>query len=420
MSEPSRALQSGTLARVLRRLALVLIPAGLAAPLAVADDSFQQCVAGLESQAVEAGIAPATARDVLGQVQQLERVLELDRRQPEFTQTFTGYFDRRVSEARVQRGRELLREHRELLERVQQNTGVPGHYLLAFWALETNFGSYFGSFSVPDALATLACDPRRSDFFTSELIAALRILDSGDISLDAMKGSWAGAMGHVQFMPSVFLQYAVDGDGTGRRDLWGSIPDAMTSAGNFLEGIGWRSGQRWGREVTLPDGFAYDLAGLKQRKPLAEWAELGVRTATGAALPQADLEASLLVPSGHRGPAFLVYDNFRVIMRWNRSEFFALTVGHLADRIAGAGRLQQPPPEDARPLARAEVQEIQARLDALGFEPGGVDGIFGPATRAALSRFQREQGLVADGHPDPLVIQALLNGDQEDGEAASG
>lgn len=375
---------------------------------AAAADDFTQCVANLENRALDEGISAHVAQEVLGQVRQLERVLELDRRQPEFTQTFTQYFDRRITEARVQRGRELLNEHSELLGRVQRDTGVPAHYLLAFWALETNFGSYFGSFSVPDALATLACDPRRSDYFTGELMAALRILDAGDISLERMQGSWAGAMGHVQFMPSVFLRYAVDGDGTGRRDLWGSIPDAMSSAGNFLEGIGWQSGLRWGREVSLPDDFAYELAGRDQQKSLAEWRELGVRTAVGGRLPSADVEASLLIPSGHRGPAFLVYENFHVIMRWNRSEFFALTVGHLADRIAGAGRLQQPPPEDARPMARADVERMQARLNELGFDAGGVDGIFGPATRTALSRFQREQGLVADGHPDPVVVEKLL------------
>lgn len=371
-------------------------------------DAFRQCVGGLQERARAEGISEGTVDSVLGQVQYVARVIELDRRQPEFTQTFTDYFGRRVTEDRVARGRALLAEHRELLQRVQRETGVPAQYLVAFWGLETNFGSFFGNMSVPDSLATLACDPRRSEYFTGELIAALRIIDAGDITPERMQGSWAGAMGHVQFMPSVFLRYAVDGDGSGRRDLWGSIPDAMASAGNFLRGIGWQSGQRWGREVRLPEGFRYELAGRDQRHSLRAWREYGVTMADRSPLPDADLEASLLIPSGHRGPAFLVYDNFEVIMRWNRSEFFALTVGHLADRIAGGGTLLQPPPADAQALARDDVKRMQERLNSLGFDAGGADGIFGPATRSALSRFQQANGQVADGHPHPEVIEALL------------
>lgn len=379
---------------------------------AVADsgEDFARCINGLQERARSEGISPEVIDDVLGTVRYQARVIELDRRQPEFTQTFTDYFGRRVTDDRVARGRALLAEHRPLLERVQRETGVPAHYLVAFWGLETNFGSYFGSMRVPDSLATLACDPRRSDYFTGELMDALRIIDAGDITLDRMQGSWAGAMGHVQFMPSVFLRYAVDGDGSGRRDLWGSVPDAMASAGSFLNGIGWETGLRWGREVRLPDGFDFALAGRDQGRALREWRAMGVTTATGAPLPDVDIEAALLVPSGHRGPAFLVYRNFDVIMRWNRSEFFALAVGHLADRIAGGAPLRTPPPADARSLARAEVKAIQTQLNHLGFDAGGVDGVFGPATRAALSRFQSAEGMVADGHPHPEVIDRLLGG----------
>ncbi len=385
---------------------VLLVLAG--ASVRAEDEAFQQCVGGLQERARSEGISEPTVENVLGQVQYVARVIELDRRQPEFTQTFTDYFGRRVSEDRVARGRALLAEHSELLQRVQRDTGVPAQYLVALWGLETNFGSFFGNMSVPDSLATLACDPRRSEYFTGELIAALRIIDAGDISPERMQGSWAGAMGHVQFMPSVFLRYAVDGDGSGRRDLWGSIPDAMASAGNFVRGIGWQPGLRWGREVRLPEGFRYELAGRNQRHSLEAWRDYGVTMADGTSLPQADVEASLLVPSGHRGPAFLVYENFEVIMRWNRSEFFALTVGHLADRIAGGGTLQQAPPEDAQALARDDVKRIQEQLNALGFDAGSADGIFGPATRAALSRFQQAHGMVADGHPHPDVIAALL------------
>jgi membrane-bound lytic murein transglycosylase B len=214
-------------------------------------------------------------------------------------------------------------------------------------------------------------------------------------------------MGHVQFMPSVFLRYAVDADDDGRRDLWGSIPDAMSSAGNFLQHIGWEPGTRWGREVTLPDDFDYAVSGRAQARPLADWVELGVTDAYGQALPKADLEAAVLVPSGHRGPAFLVYDTFEVIMRWNRSEFYALAGGHLAVEIAGAAPLRRPPPEDSQPIAIEQVRTLQADLDRLGFEVGRPDGIFGPATRSALSRFQAQHGMVADGHLDDESLSAV-------------
>ncbi len=377
-----------------------------AAPVAGAS-GFAECVAGLQSRALDQGISRTVVDEVLGRVNHIDRVIELDRAQPEFTTTFADYFNRRVTRQRIEQGQALIAQHRELFDRVQQETGVPAHVLVSFWGMETNFGRNFGNMPVPDSLATLACDTRRSEYFTGELIDALRIIDAGDISADRMQGSWAGAMGHVQFMPSVFLRYAVDGDGDGKRDLWHSIPDAMASAGNFLRGIGWKAEQRWGREVRLPKGFPYELAGRGQRQSLSEWQKLGVRTAFGEDLPADDIEAALLVPAGHAGPAFLVYDNFNVIMRWNRSEFFALSVGHLADRIAGAPPLRRPPPEDAPRLSREEVKQIQRDLNRLGFDAGPSDGILGPSTRRALSQFQRAAEMVADGHPDLKVIEAL-------------
>ena len=372
-----------------------------------ADDGFQSCVVGLKARAREDGISARTIDGVLAQVNHLPRIIELDRSQPEFTTTFADYFNRRVTNERVRRGRALVREHRDLLERIQRDTGVPPHYLVSFWGLETNFGSYFGTVPTPDALATLACDERRSAYFTTELMAALQIIDAGDITADQMKGSWAGALGHVQFMPSVFLRYAVDGDGDGRRDLWNSIPDAMASAGNFLEQLGWQSGQRWGREVRLPEDFDYNLIGRQQKHSLSHWRSLGVTDAFGETLPDVDLPASLLVPAGHRGPAFLVYENFNIIMRWNRSEYYALTVGRLADQIAGAGRLQQPPPDDAPRFSRDQLMEIQSHLNELGYDAGEADGILGPATRAAVSRFQQTVGMIPDGHLDQAVVDAL-------------
>lgn len=401
--------------------------AGLAAHPALAEeasslvdgDAFRACVVALTEEARAAGISESVIEEVLGDVEPVERVIELDRQQPEFTQTFAGYYNRRVTTERVQRGRAMLAEHRDLLEDIQRRTGVPPHYLVAFWGLETNFGSYFGNIPVPASLTTLACDERRGRFFASELMAALRIVDAGDIPPDDMVGSWAGAMGHVQFMPSVFLRYAVDADGDGRRDLWGSVPDAMASAANFLRGIGWQPGLRWGREVRLPDGFDYALAGRDQRRPLSDWVDLGVTDAFGRSLPRLDLRAALLVPSGHDGPAFLAYDNFDVIMRWNRSEFYALSVGRLADEIAGASPLRQPPPADSLRIAREDVKRLQRDLASLGFDAGEPDGIFGPASRSALSRFQRQHGMVADGHLDGEALEAVRSAAAADGADAS-
>ncbi|MCZ6709652.1 MAG: lytic murein transglycosylase [Gammaproteobacteria bacterium] len=368
---------------------------------------FAECRSDLQQQARTAGISDHTVNEVLAQVQYVERVIELDRQQPEFSQTFADYFSRRVTPARVEKGRELLVEHGELLARVQQRTGVPSHYLVAFWGLETNFGSFFGNMPAPDSLATLACDERRSRYFTGELIAALQILDSGDIGIEQMVGSWAGALGHVQFMPSTFLKYAVDEDGDGRRDLWGSVPDAMASAGNFLQQLGWVRALRWGREVRLPENFDFSLIGREKKRPLTQWVEIGVTNAFGDRLPPLNLSAAVLLPAGHQGPAFLTYRNFDVIMGWNRSEHYALAVGRLADRIAGAGRLIRPLPDDGVRLARADVIRLQSELNALGFALGAPDGILGPATRGALSRFQHSSGLVADGHLDQELIDAV-------------
>ena len=383
--------------------ALFFLPAVAAA---VGDD-FAACIDRLQARALQAGISEPVVRNVLGNASRLERVVELDRKQPEFTATFADYLERRVTEERVARGRVLLEEHRVLLADAERRYGVPPHYLVAFWGLETNFGTYFGDIPVADSLATLACDPRRGDFFAAELITALKIVDAGDIESARMVGSWAGAMGHMQFLPSVFIRFAVDGDGDAKRDVWGSLPDVFASAGNFLRELGWEAGVRWGREVVLPASFDYLQAGPDERRPLAEWVSFGVTDAFRRPLPALELPASILVPAGHDGPAFLVYDNFDVIMRWNRSEFYAVAVGHLADRIAGAAPLQRKLPADAPRVTVDEVRRLQADLVSLGYEAGEPDGIPGPATRKALRRFQADRELVADGYVDPAVVAAV-------------
>jgi len=371
------------------------------------DDAFRACLERIGDRAREAGVSEPVIRDVLAKARPLDRVIELDRGQPEFTRSFADYYGRRVTEERVRRGREMLERHRSTLTAAQRRYGVPARYLVAFWGLETNYGSYYGNIPVPDALATLACDARRGPFFTEELLAALRIVDAGDIAPERMVGSWAGAMGNFQFLPSVFLRHAIDADGDGRRDLWQSTEDAILSAAKFLQALGWQPELRWGREIRLPDNFDYALAGRDQHRPLADWVDIGITDAWGRPLPRLDLESAVLVPAGHEGPAFIVYENFDVIMGWNRSEFYALAVGRLADRIAGGGPLASGLPEDAGPLRRADVEGLQVALAALGYDPGKPDGIVGPATRRAVSAYQQDRGLVADGHVDEELLTTL-------------
>ncbi len=371
-----------------------------------ATSHFETCVSGLQAKARVAGISEKNVDQVLGNVKHIQRIIELDRRQPEFTQAFSNYFNTRVSDLRIQRGRTLLNEHQALLSQIQQETGVSAQYLVSFWGLETNYGGYFGDWSVPDALATLACDARRSKFFTQELLNAMRILDAGDISPENMIGSWAGAMGHMQFMPSTFLRYAQDADGDGRRDLWGSIPDAMGSGAHFLNKLGWVPGLDWGQEVIVPTSFDYSLSGRDKTRSMAEWIELGITTVSESKFSP-EQKVSLLIPAGYQGPAFLVSKNFHIIMRWNRSEFYALSVGHLADRIAGAPALQRHPPADEDRISREQVRQLQQDLSSLGIDAGPADGIMGSKTRQAISRFQQNNQRIADGHLDAELLEII-------------
>lgn len=400
---------SGSFLRPVVIAAFFLLAPPVLAEEAEADAAFESCLAELGKRARNEGLDATVVASVVESTNRLERVINLDRSQPEFTRTFSGYYVPRVTQQRVEQGRALYAKHRDLLDRLQREYGVPGHYLLAFWGLETNYGSYFGNIPTTDALATLACDQRRSTFFSDQFLSALRIIAAGDIEQAQMRGSWAGAIGNMQFLPSVFLKYAVDGDGDGLRDLWGSLPDSLASAANFLRGIGWRKELRWGREVRLPDGFDFTLSGRDRARTLEEWVRLGVTDVQGEALPQLDIQAAVLVPSGHRGPAFLTYDNFDVIMRWNRSEYYAISVGRLADRIAGSGILTRKAIIDGQPITTDKVRRLQVDLALLGYDAGEADGIFGPATRRALSRFQNANNMIADGYLSNEVLQAVRN-----------
>ncbi len=379
----------------------------IAVPASAQTPDFGAWMRALKQEALSAGISQATLDTALTGVEPIERVTDLDRKQPEFTQTFWAYFDKRVTPERVKRARRLLATHGDLLARVEARYGVQPRFLVSFWALESNFGDYTGGFSVVRALVTLAFDERRGKFFRAQLLDALRIIDKGHISAEAMQGSWAGAMGQVQFIPSTFRRHAVDFDGDGRRDLWNSLPDVFASAANYLAAIGWRGDKTWGREVRLPAGFDFDLADLKTRKRIATWQDLGVRRADGGDLPLADLEAAIILPGGHLGPVFMIYSNFHSIMRWNRSILYAIAVGHLADRIAGSPGLTATRPASEKPLRRADVETMQTLLASLGFDPGTPDGVVGAQTRAALKGYQRKSGLAADGYPTYEILDAL-------------
>ncbi|MHC6648530.1 lytic murein transglycosylase [Alteromonas sp. HB246098] len=389
------------------RTSLALLIASASINTAYANEQFASCTAVLADKAKQEGVSQQTIDDVFPHLVHQDRVIELDRSQPEFVQTFPGYFSKRVTDWRTQKGKEMYAKHEALLHKLSDKYGVPPHYLLAFWGLETNFGSYKGKMPVLDSLATLACDKRRSKYFTQEFLVAVKLMEREKLQKEDMIGSWAGAMGHTQFMPSAYTHYAIDGDGDGQINLWASEEDALSSAANFLASLGWERSFRWGREVQLPENFDYQESGYKNRKPLSEWNAQGVKKADGSALGEDDTTAYVIVPAGHNGPAFIAYKNFRVIMRWNNSEFYAIAVGVLADRIAGASGIKATLP-DLPAYSRKDIIALQSKLNNLGFDVGKPDGIIGPATREGIRNYQISNNMIADGFPG-LEVMAALN-----------
>ena len=395
------------LPRVTAALALAGMLLAPCAAVATESEPFETWLRKLEQEAKGKGFNPETVERALAGLTPIDRVIELDRKQPEFTLTFGGYLNRVISDARIKRGRELLAKHKDMLERITAKHRVQPRFLVAFWGLETNFGDYFGAFPVTGALATLAHDGRRSAFFREQLLAALDLMSRGDMPVD-VKGSWAGAMGNFQFIPTTYRDFAVDYDGDNVRDLWFNLEDAFASAANYLSRSGWDFERTWGREVHLPDDFDVSLTGLKQRRSLAEWQALGVRRGDGKRdLPQVDIEGAVLLPAGLTGPAFMVYGNFDTILRWNRSIFYAIAVGHLADRLVGGGPFLKSPPPDDVPMSRQDVIEMQTLLRDKGFDAGEPDGVIGAKTRSAVRAYQRDKGLPADGYPSALILKHL-------------
>lgn len=385
---------------------LVFIIAVLVGQTATAAEPFNVWLKGLRADAAAQGVSDAVLDKALKGVAPIKRVIKADRNQAEFTQTFWGYLDRRISAKRIKRAQMLMKKHQGLLAPIVKKYGVPARFLVSFWALETNFGDYTGKIPLYSALATLAYDGRRADFFRAQLITALKLMQRGDLTADA-QGSWAGAMGNCQFIPSTYWAYAVDHDGDGRRDLWNNLGDVFASAGNYLSQVGWQAQETWGREISLPETFDLELAGLSIRKPIGEWQALGVRRIEGWDLPKATIEGSVILPAGRQGPAFLVYTNFRTILKWNRSISYAASVGHLADRIAGKGPFVTPRPKNDRPMPKENMMEIQRVLGGLGFDAGTPDGIAGAQTRAAIKGFQRKAQLPPDGHPSFGLLERL-------------
>lgn len=392
----------------MKRIAFALLLFFFLPPLIAQDQTFAEWREQLRAEAFSLGISEETLLAIDDLEAPLERVLELDDAQPEFIQTFTRYLSLRITPLQINRGQALLRQYAVLLEEVRQSYGVQPHYLVSFWAIESNYGRATGGFSVLQALATLAFDPRRAEFFRTELLTALKIIDDGHIAVDNMSGSWAGAMGQLQFLPSVFARYGIDGDNDGKIDIWNSLPDIFHSAANFLSQSGWRGDERWGREVLLPSNFDFSLTGTRTRKPLQEWNELGIIQMNGSPIPVANMQASVILPAGAGGPAFLTYANFRATMVYNPSTFYALTVGHLADRYTGGAAIQRMP-ENEQAMSVADVQALQELLNAAGFDSGDPDGRVGSRTRTAIRAYQQNKELPMDGYASLKLLEALRN-----------
>lgn len=388
-------------------------PAAPTQPGAAADtdgdahnQKFARWVQAFRVSASAAGIREATLGVAFDDVRFLPQVITADRAQPEFTRTVWDYLDSAVSAQRVARGREKLQQLRAPVDAAAARYGVPAEVLMAIWGVESNFGTHVGDIPAIDALATLGFEGRREEWARGQLLAALKILQNGDISRTQMVGSWAGAMGQTQFIPSVFLAHAVDADGDGRRDIWGSVPDVMASTANFIAKSGWQAGQTWGLEVRLPAGFDYARADGDVRQSSIAWADEGVQAMDGKALPPLN-EASVLLPAGARGPAFLIGTNFRTILRYNNSNSYALAIALLTQRLANGPTVQAPWPRELQALTRGQILALQTALNAQGFDTGTPDGMAGPATQRGVSRYQRSVGLPADGYPTLDLLQRL-------------
>ncbi len=369
--------------------------------------NFPNCVAGLWPDAERRGISRATFEQATRDLTPDLRIMDLLDQQPEFTKAFWDYLDILVTDVRIQRGRELLQQYKPVFDAVEKSTGVDRHIVAAIWGVESNYSTMGGDRSVVRSTATLACVGRRQAYFRDEFLAALEILEHRDMPAENLKGSWAGAFGPTQFMPSSFKRYAVDFDGDGHRDVVNSVPDMIASTANNLKLDGWVRGQAWGYEVVVPPNFNFMLADRVRSMTIADWQKLGITRAGGKPFPRLADKAYLLVPAGARGPAFLMLQNFRVIMKYNPAEAYALAIGYLADRFRGEPPFVQPWPRDERILSLAERYELQQHLATRGFDVGAPDGLLGSKSRSAIMQFQASVGLPSDGFASAAVLDRL-------------
>lgn len=386
------------------------LPASAQTENSVSDTAFQACLQRLASAAREARVsAEAYTRFTRGLTPDADVLAKLDN-QPEFRTPIWDYLAGLVDDERVAEGRALLARHAEVLARVEQRFGVDPATVVAVWGVESNFGQSFGRYPLPQALGTLACFGRRQGFFQGEFFSALRILQAGDVTPERLVGSWAGAFGHTQFMPTTFERLAVDFDGDGRRDLMDSTPDALASTANFLSKAGWRGGQPWGFEVRLPAHLNTAGEGRRTKRPMSEWIARGVRRVDGSPLPDGLGSAGLMTPAGPRGPAFLVFRNFDAIYSYNAAESYGLAIAHLSDRLRGAGPFATPWPTDDPGLSRAERRELQGLLIMRGHDIGAVDGMLGERSRDAIRVEQQRLGQETNGRAGQKLLRALRGG----------
>ena len=373
----------------------------------VANAGFDAWVSGFKSRAAGRGLSQSTIDTAFRNAGYLPGVIERDRNQTEFKRTLEDYLAIAASPDRIAKGRAALSRHRSTLTAIESRYGVEAEVVTAVWGLESQYGERRGTVPVISALATLAYDGRRGAFFEQQLTAALRILQNGDTTPANMTGSWAGAMGHTQFIPTSYLEFAVDFTGDGRRDIWADDPtDALASAAAYLSRSGWRKGQPWGIEIRLPTGFNTAVTGRGKGRNPADWSALGVTTADGGRLPNHGA-GSIILPQGANGPAFLIFNNFNAIARYNNAVNYVIGVGHLSDRLRGAGPIRGNFPPDATGMTMADRQDLQRRLTAAGFDTEGSDGVIGAKTRAAIEGFQRARGLPVTGEPTLSLLQAL-------------
>ena len=392
-----------------QKLIIICLFFPMLANATIADENFHQCKVNLAQRADTAGFSTYITETVIDNISPIKRVIALDKKQPEFTQTFEQYIKARVSDYHLRVGKEKLKNNKALFDKLEKEYGIPRQYLVSFWGLETVFGKHKGKMSVLNALATLACDQRRSEFFTLELLNLFTLIERKQVSVEQLKGSWAGAMGHMQFMPTALLKYAVDGDNDGKVDIWQSEVDALTTAANYLNKIGWQSKERWGREVKLPKNFAFDKVTFDQYYPLNYFQQLGVQQTNQQALPAYDIQAELYLPSGYKGSAFLLYPNFNVIMTWNLSKSYALSVGILANKLVGAKGIEllNKAQTQIKPFSVVQMKNLQSQLNSLGFKTGKPDGIWGPRSRDAIRSFQLQHQLIADGFPNQELFSTI-------------